>query len=391
MSRKQTLPILLALLFVALCSCNDDDSPTNGGHHSIGQLPSQVGMLWKYQVYDSLTQTTDTVWVSVTEDRLSIPALTVFVWRMYWTTRDSVLWRDVIFRGDTVEIYTDTVQTEPDLLEWFVFPLEVGREWVLPYGVDTSRVTEIGATLVPAGIFTTAARVERLWNTDFEGGGNWSTTWVARNVGVVRRHLLSKVNPGGGVEVTMNQTWQLYDYDLSTFNLSQFPNSIGTEWVYQLVDTLIDLVDTVTVRVVGKIQMPPYDSVMVWAYEGREYVDTMFVAVDGQIVTEFFDTLVVMPFVHWPYEFPMTVGRHWGIVTFDPIPQVDDKAPVITPYRSFRSGFHYRMAGGFFNDYWSVEDWLVPGVGVATRKFTSWSLWPVAAQEWTLLSYQPPN
>jgi hypothetical protein len=391
MSTKQTLSTLLAILLVMLCSCNDDDTPTNGGHHSIQQLPSQVGMLWKYQVYDSLTQTTDTVWVSVTEGRPSIPELTVFVWRMYWTARDSVVWRDISFRGDTVEIYTDTVQTEPDLLEWFVFPLEVGREWVLPYGVDTSRVAEVGTIRVPAGTFSSAARVERVWDTDFEGGGNWSTTWVARNVGIVSRHFFSQFNPGGGVEVTMNQTWKLYDYDLSTFSLNQFPNSIGTEWVYQLVDTLLDLVDTVTVRVVGKIQAQPYDSMMVWAYEGREYVDTMFIAVDDQRVTEFFDTLVVMPFVAWQYEFPMAVGRHWGIETFAPIPEVDDKAPVITPYRSFGSGFHYRMGGGWFNDYWSVEDWLVPGVGVATRKFTRWGLGPNAHQEWTLLSYQPPH
>ena len=393
MSGKQTLATLLAVLFVVLCSCNDDDSPTNGGSHPIGQLPSQIGMLWKYQVYDSLAETTDTVWISVTDlDHRSITGSAVFIWGSYWTTRDSVVWRNVIFRGDTVDIYTDTAQTEPDRYERLVFPLELGREWVLPFGVDTSRVAEVGTIQVPAGTFTGAARVERVWNRDFEGGHDQSTSWIAHNVGVVSRHYLTLSNPGdGNFIVTTNQTWQLYDYDLSTFSLSQFPNSVGSEWVYQLVDTLIDLVDTVTVRVIGKVQSPNYDSVMIWAYKGREYKDTIFVATDGQVVSEFFDTLVVMPFVAWPYEFPMTVGRHWGITTIAPIPQVDDKAPVSTPARNFRSAFHYSSSGLWLNDFWMVDDWLAPGVGVVKRRFSRWVLGPNSAQEWTLLRYQPPQ
>jgi len=391
MSRNLTLSTLLVILLVFLCSC-DDDPPTGGGRHPIDQLPSQVGMLWKYQVYDSLTQATDTVWVSVTEELPSIPELTAFAWRMYWTTRDKVVWIDVSFRGDTVDIYTDSAKNEPDPIERLAFPLEVGREWVIPFGVDTSRVEEVGTILVPAGTFTNAARVERVWNRDFEGGYDQSTTWIARNVGIVSRHYFSESNLGDGTFiVTKNQTWQLYAFDLSTFRLSQFPNSIGTEWVYQLVDTLIDLVDTVKVRVVGKLQNQYYDSVMVWAFRGREYIDTMFVATDGQVVSEFFDTLVVMPFVFWPYEFPMAVGRHWGILTSAPIPHVDDKARVMTPAGSFRSGFRYRMGGGFLNEYWYLEDWLVPGVGVATRKFGRWGFGPSVSQEWTLLSFQPSH
>jgi len=392
MSTKLTLSTLLGVFLVVLCSCGDD-SPINGGRHSIEQLPSQIGMLWKYEVYDSLAETTDTVWISVTDlDHRSIAGSTMFIWGSYWTTRDSVVWGNVIIRGDTVDIHTDTSQTVPYRYERLVFPLELGREWVLPFGVDTSRVAEVGTIQVPAGTFTDAARVERVWNRDFEGGCDRSATWIAPNVGVVSRHLIDSANPGdGNFIVTMNQTWQLYDYDLSTFKLSQFPNSIGSEWVYQLVDTLIDLVDTVTVRVVGKFQSQFFDSVMVWAYEGREYMDTVFVGTNGPIVSVFFDTLAVMPFVAWPYEFPMAVGRHWGIATFAPIPQVDDKAPVSTPARNFSSAFHYRASGLWLNDFWSVDDWLVPGVGVVKRRFSRWVLGPVAAQEWTFLSYHPPD
>ena len=393
MFTRQTISLLVVVLCVALVSCEDDDPPTGGGRHSISQFPSQIGMLWKYQVYDSLTQTTDTVWVSVTDlDPRTITGTQGFVWWYNWITRYSVQPRTVTVSGDTVVLFTDTAQTEPDPRELLIFPLELDREWTEPFGSDTSRVTAIGTKTVPAGTFTGAACVERIWNRDFEGGYDQSTTWIARNVGIVSRHYFSESNLGDGTFiVTKNQTWQLYAYDLSTFSLSQFPNSVGSEWVYQLVDTVTDLVDTVTVRVVGKIESPGYDSVMVWTYRGREYVDTMFIATNGQIVSEFFDTLVVMPFVAWPYEFPMAVGRHWGIYTFAPIPQVDDKAPISTPAGNFRSAFHYQASGIWVNDYWLVDDWLVPRVGVVKRKFHRWILGPVSDQEWTLLSFQPPD
>ena len=392
MFTRQSLATLLAILCIVICSC-DDDSPTGGGRHSVDQLPSQIGMLWKYQVYDSLTHTTDTVWVSVTDlDPRTITGTQGFVWWYNWITRYSVVPKTVTVSGDTVALFTDTAQTEPDPRELLIFPLELDREWTEPFGSDTSRVTAIGTKTVPAGTFTGAACVERIWNRDFEGGYDRSTTWIARNAGIVSRHYFSESNLGDGTFiVTKNQTWQLYAYDLSTFSLSQFPNSVGSEWVYQLVDTVTDLVDTVTVRVVDKIQSPGYDSVMVWTYRGREYVDTMFIATNGQIVSEFFDTLVVMPFVAWPYEFPMAVGRHWGIYTFAPIPQVDDKAPISTPAGNFRSAFHYQASGIWVDDYWLVDDWLVPRVGVVKRKFHRWILGPVSDQEWTLLSFQPPD
>jgi hypothetical protein len=393
MFTRQTILILTAALFVALVSCEDDGPPTGGGHRPIDQLPSQIGMLWKYQVYDSLTQTTDTVWVSVTDpDPRTITGTQGFVWWYNWITRYSVQPKTVTISGDTVALFTDTAQTEPDPRELLIFPLELDREWTEPFGSDTSRVTATGTKTVPAGTFTGAACVERIWNRDFEGGYNQSTTWIARNVGIVSRHYFSESNLGDGTFiVTTNRTWELYDYDLSTFSLGQFPNTVGTEWDYQLVDTLVGLVDTVTVRVVGKIQNPTYDSLMVWVCEGREYRDTMFVATDGQVVSEFFDTLVVMPFVAWPYEFPMAVGRHWGIYTFAPIPQVDDKAPISTPSNRYSSAFHYQSSGIWPHDFWLVDDWLVPGVGVVKRRFSRWVPEPVSAQEWTLLDFRPPE
>ena len=387
-TRTLTLAILVTFI-LGLGSCGDDDTPTGSQPGPVDQFPSQIGMLWKYQVYDSLSQVTDTVWVSVTEGLPSDSEWTVYVWSLYWTTRDSLVVRDVVLNGGTVDFWTHTTQTEPDLLERLVFPLELGREWVAPvgYGADTSRVEEIGTVQVPAGTFTNAAMVTRVWNPDFEGGGNWSTTWIADNVGIVYRHYLSAFNPGGGVVVTLNQTWNLIEYDLSTFSLRQFPNSIGTEWEYELVDTLFDLVDTVLVTVIDRIEMPLYDSVMIWAYEGREYNDTVFVATSGGIVTMFFDTLAVMPFISWQCDFPMAVGRHWGTSTFARV--VDDKVPIRVVGHQVRSSFHYGYVGWFLDDYWTIEDWLVPGVGVAKRNFMFWGYWLQASQQWTLLSYRP--
>ncbi|MEE8149928.1 MAG: hypothetical protein V3T75_05695, partial [candidate division Zixibacteria bacterium] len=55
---------LLSIFFINSC---DESSPTGpGGGTADKHFPNTIGVLWKYQVYDSLTETTDTVWFSIT-------------------------------------------------------------------------------------------------------------------------------------------------------------------------------------------------------------------------------------------------------------------------------------------------------------------------------------
>ncbi len=387
-------PVLIVLLLALVCfySCDDDDTPTGGDGTIEYPFPNAVGMLWKYKVYDSLAETTDTVWVSVTDSVMTRCGYTSYRWRLNWVTRDSVVDRFALAWVDStmVEFFTDSTY-EPMMLERFVFPLEDGAQWTAPYGADTSRVFIMRSVTVPAGTFRRVALVERVWNPDFEGGGNWSETWLAENAGIVKRHFLSRYSDGTTIYVTLNQTWELIDYDLTTFNLSQFPNTVGTEWVYELVQDKLDatFVDTVTVTIIDHINMSYRDSATVWEFVGDEYTDTIFVAVSGSDVFEMFDTLAVMPFLSWTYRFPMAVGRHWGFDYFAPVPIVEDKAAVITPAGCFPTGFHYIAAGGGeLYISWVVDDWLVPGVGVVKRTFLKTYDGPVIIQKWTLLSYE---
>ena len=388
MTRQRSIPIILLLGLLCFYSCGDDDKPT-GSSPTVNSLPNAVGMLWVYEVYDSLTEITDTVWISVTDTAYHMDASTSLQWRTNWTVTDSVVDRYVLVQGDTIDIFSDST-TEPMLLERFAFPLSPGSEWTVQGVNDTSRVTDVGTVTVKAGTFGYAALVERSWDRDFEGGGNWSQTWVAPNVGVVSRYLYNQRTDGGGhFWFTVNQTWELLRYDLSTYSMRRFPNSVGTEWVYQVVHIERDLVDTVTVTIVSDVSVSWADSGKLWQYIGSEFTDTLYVgAIDEELFFSHSQDILYLD--SWYYEFPLAVGRWWGVDTFAPIPEVYDKGPVSTGAGDFSSAFHYRMSGGAFNSYWGVEDWLVPGVGVVLRKTTQMDLGPVLSQDWTLISYNVP-
>ncbi len=388
MTMQRSIPIILLLGLLCFYSCGDDDKPT-GSNPTVNSLPNAVGMLWVYEVYDSLTEITDTVWISVTDTAYHMDGFTSLHWRTNWTVTDSVVDQYALVQGDTIDIFSDTT-TEPMLLERFVLPLSPGSEWTVQGVHDTSRVTDIGTVTVKAGTFGSAALVERSWELDFEGGGNWSQTWVAPNVGVVSRYLYGQRTDGGGhFWFTVNQTWELLRYDLSTFSRGRFPNSVGTKWVYELRDTRFDLVDTVTVTIVSDVPVSWADSVMLWQYIGREFTDTLYVgAVDEKLFVSY--STDILSFDSWYYEFPLAVGRHWGTEYLDAIPAILDKGAVTSLAGSFPSAFHYRMSGWSFNSSWTVEDWLVPGIGIVLRKDTWRDLGPIIQLDWTLISYNVP-
>ena len=63
---RPIIAILLPLL-IFISSCGDNSPTGQGGGKIDFDFPNAIGMLWKYQVYDSLSQTTDTVWFSITD------------------------------------------------------------------------------------------------------------------------------------------------------------------------------------------------------------------------------------------------------------------------------------------------------------------------------------
>jgi hypothetical protein len=378
--------VLLAGL-LGLCACDKTPTPADSGY-LLGLFPHAVGMLWIYEVYDSLTQATDTVWVSVT-DTVSYEA--ALRWRMYWAAADSVAERRAFLRGDTIDLYSDEAAS-PVFLVRFVWPVSMGAVWTGPFGIDTSRVADTETVVVPAGHFPGSARIERSWNTDFEGGGNWSQTWVAQDVGIVRKYVHHAFSDGTQITITVNQSWELLRYHLSTFAFGQFPNTVGTQWTYRVMDVGNGWEDTVTVTVATRMQLAWADSVTVWHYAGRLLQDTMYVATIGDQVHVVPDTMLRFGLRSWYYRFPLAVGRHWGMILPPADHAVDDKGPISTPAGDFAAGFHYTMRGGVLNEYWGVDDWLVPDVGLVVHLYWEFPFsGPRVQQEWVLLNFQSPD
>jgi len=378
-----------------MISCGDDPPTGHDGDPIESHFPNAIGMLWKYEVYDSLTVATDTVWVSVTDSTLTRCGYTSYSWRMYWAARDSVVNRYALIWVDSamIDFITDTT-CEPTILERFVFPLVEGATWTGPSVFDTCRVTEISTVVVPAGTFRNSAIVEHAWNIDFEGGGNWTETWLAPNVGIAYRHEYQTHSDGATITVLGNRIWRLIEYDLSTFTLAQFPNTVGTEWVYEQIDSTSSgldsftvTFDTVMVTIVDSGRFESGDSYTLWEFVSSIGVDTQYLVTGEERLTFQRDT-VFSPLWDLYYEFPLAVGRIWGFDFFAPVPEVLDKEPNITPLQPFASSFHTQMRGGGFNDYWTQEDWLAPGVGIVRTRRWQTGFIPWMNRTWNLIEYQ---
>jgi len=379
--------VLTSLIFI--CSCSDSPTGPGGGKIDVS-FPNAVGMLWKYQVYDSLSQTTDTVWFSITDTLTVSPD-------EFFTKRSEKLFASNFFRsqylrfsGDTLEIFSDTSGASAN--ERIVFPLELGSGWTGPAAFDdTSTVTLVGQIDVPAARFRNGARIDRSWFIDFEGGGNRSQTWVAPDVGMVYQYNRSQFSDGQNITVTKNEVWELIDYDLTTFGLHQFPNNVGDQWVYAEIDSGFTVeFDTVTITIVDSGQFESGDSYTLWEFVSSNGTDTQYVVIGEERLRSQRDT-TFSPIWDLYYDFPLAVGRNWGVVSILPIPRVIDKESILTPIQHFPSAFHTRMSGGAFNDYWTQEDWLAPGVGIVRSRRSEIFFAPTTIRTWTLIDYHLAN
>ncbi|MFQ5608225.1 MAG: hypothetical protein ACE5GA_09785, partial [Candidatus Zixiibacteriota bacterium] len=257
-----------------------------------------------------------------------------------------------------------------------------------------------GQIEVPAGRFGGAARIDRTWGLDFEGGGNWSQTWVAPDVGMAHQRRRSQFSTGGGpITVTTNEVWELIEWDLMTFGLDQFPNQVGAEWVYEQIDStpvgigpVMVVIDTVAVTIVGSGRLESGDSYTMWNYVTANGTDTQYV-VTGEERLSFQSDKTFNSLWDIYYYFPLAVGRTWGLEVITPFPDALDKEPVLTPVQRFASSFHVRMSGGGFESSWTQDDWLAPGVGIIKSRRWQFSIgpWMRMNRTRTLISYRPAN
>jgi hypothetical protein len=192
--------ILSTLLFIVLAySCNtsitgpSDEIAENG-------FPNQIGDEWKYFYYDSLSQSSDTVVVSIIGDTTFSGSRTAKIWQ--YKFRNNTEYRFVEILGDTVRIY-DYLQSL-----WintkFVFPLIVGNSWKGDLLNDSSLVISNDSVSVLAGHFKNSYLIQESWGALNDYGK--ISTWFVPGIGIVKKHHL------GWSFGSANNYWELMEY-----------------------------------------------------------------------------------------------------------------------------------------------------------------------------------
>ena len=215
---RKLLQLSIAVPFLFVVSCSDDDSPTvPQSQFVVEQFPTDLGMWWRYATVDTVfgelryTVTYDTVRVEVIDSiapRPPVPPVyRQMVWRYHGNTDSED--RMVFVTSGSVTI-DDIYFIEFGRARWPVtyweFPMHVGSAWSLNPGMDTSVVASKGAITVPSGTFQDGYRVLFKWTAL----DSWADreTWLVPNVGVV----YYRFGLYGMVGIVSNSTWRLIDW-----------------------------------------------------------------------------------------------------------------------------------------------------------------------------------
>lgn len=170
-------------------------------------FPDDVGQWWRYATYDSLTESADTITVTV---KGKLPPLSrdipMTVWEIRSDAADSAI-VDTLFVADQslgMIVSGDTLFTG-EVQDFFRFPQAVGRTWGMDFIVPVPDVVEKKPISVAVGDFETAFR-----NVTPGSGLNdyWlGDTWLAPHVGIVKRRFKRD-----GLGSVLHFTWELIDY-----------------------------------------------------------------------------------------------------------------------------------------------------------------------------------
>ncbi len=207
---RQQFSAIILLLSMSLISCSEKTTVgIEPPYQPTGPIPLEIGVRWIYEVHDSLTESTETIQVTIVDTLTMGNGTSVTVWE--YTRGGITTTRYVGFIGDTLAFYDDLLDLRPS--EYFVYPLTLGAGWAgLNASRDTSWVTDSGLVSVSAGDFDNSVRIRRSWDIDFEDGGKHCCTWISPEVGIVYRHLHSQYSDGTTTYITKNEVWKLLNF-----------------------------------------------------------------------------------------------------------------------------------------------------------------------------------
>ena len=174
-------------LMVLIVSCNGEEE---AAHY----LPLAVGNQWTYNMTYRMiaidtVQATGTSITVITRDAVLNNNIAVLeqATTTVWDTllQNSIDTTYLLLTDEYLFVYDDLADTDPDTS--LVLPFEEGNTWtVYADTTDTLYAEVIGqeTVVVPAGSYNNC------WNVEYVSLGQAQNDWFARDVGIVRNHLV---------------------------------------------------------------------------------------------------------------------------------------------------------------------------------------------------------
>lgn len=150
---KKIIFLILVLVSIII-SCEKQDTIENKGNTDY--FPNSTGSYWKYERYDSLSSTIDTLTVLISGDTL-ISDIPFKIWNyMYNDGLENLYVRQ---SNDSViffNIYLDRTY------QLYMIPFEPGNGWINPdYPYDTSYVSKIEDIVIDGKVYQDVAVIKR--------------------------------------------------------------------------------------------------------------------------------------------------------------------------------------------------------------------------------------
>ena len=166
--------------------------------------------------------------------------------------------------------------------------------------------------------------------------------------------------------------------------LEDFPNTIGSRFVYFYFDSVSMSSDTVVATIVGKTTFDTTKQATVWEYTYSSKTDSKYVYISADTVMIYNDLNT-----WWGntiYVFPLRVGKGWKGDFPTDTNRVIDTVAISVPAGEFSHAFVIEEKWGALNDYGDVLTWFVPKVGMVKTHRSGWSF-GLANESWELIEY----
>jgi len=196
------IAVILFAWTLLLTACEKQESDDDINETEANYFPNSLGSYWKYQRQDHLTNTTDTISVTITGDTIVSDKIYA-VWEYDYGQRIDILY--VSQNDDSVKFYTSHFNWMDRL---YITPFELGLGWKTPpFNSDTSYVSAVGEIFINGRSYENVARIER--STESFNYFLDESIWIKPGVGLVKFQFNAD---NSGAE--SNETWELIEFQI---------------------------------------------------------------------------------------------------------------------------------------------------------------------------------